>query len=383
MKDKFINNLKIIIKKPYLINLVILLTMTILMFFLCELFLRIYFPMPEHKDKGQLLRKEWNRDYKKSVFIPNTEVIHYSVPTKINSWGLKNKEIDFYKSKNILRISMFGDSFTYGAGLPIHETLPSQLEKRLNVEEKDSIGVQVLNFGACGMNTFEETMYALNYGLKFKPDIIIIVWLYNDIEMNGYALRDFEYFTKHGIVPKREKMVSNKVIGENIGVYQGKRSITMRFWNFYDKLKQKSRFIYIVGIRTKRLLQNFGLNLKKSEEIIFSDLESGGFKLSFNSLKFINKQLKKMDIEFYIVIYPPLQKLEDDYYNDLINKKVENFCIDNNIQCLNLFDYFRGQEPSKLHMSGFDVHPNRYANEIASEAIAKYLKQKTKLFKRR
>lgn len=154
----------------------------------------------------------------------------------------------------------------------------------------------------------------------------------------------------------------------------------MHFWNFYDKLKKKSRLIYIGGMQTKRLLQNFGLNLKKSEEIIYSDLESDGFQLSFNSLKFINDQLKELNIEFYVAIYPPLQKMEDDYYNDLINKKVENRYVDNNIHCLNLFDYFRGQEHSRLRVSRTDAHPSRYANEIASKAIEKHLKQKSTLF---
>lgn len=157
--------------------------------------MRIYFPKP--KNTGQLYLKEWNRDYKKPVFIPDTEVIHHGIPTKINSLGLKNKEINLHKGKNTLRISMFGDSFTYGQGLPIHETLPSHLERKLNMNETDPNGVQVLNFGVCGMNTFQETMYALNYGLKFDPDIIVIVWIFNDIEMNGYTLENFEYFAKN------------------------------------------------------------------------------------------------------------------------------------------------------------------------------------------
>ena len=164
--------------KKNFINILIFSITMIALFCAGEVFIRFYLPEPENK--GQLARKEWNRDYKKSVFIPNTEAIHSGVTTKINSTGLKNKEIDILKAENILRISIFGDSFTYGQGLSIDETLPSQLERELNIEKIIPAEVQVLNFGVCGMNTFQEMMYALNYGSQFNPDIVLIVWIYND-----------------------------------------------------------------------------------------------------------------------------------------------------------------------------------------------------------
>ena len=129
----------------------------------------------------------------------------------------------------------------------------------------------------------------------------------------------------------------------------------------------------------KQLSHKIGLNLKTSEKIIYSDLDSEGFRLSFNSLKYINNELNKIGIEFCTILYPILQRLNDNYYNELIYKKVENYCNNYNINCLNLFDYFRGKEPSRLHISKIDQHPNRNANEIASKAIEKYIKRKSTL----
>jgi len=388
MINKKIKNIKVKKKKPgrfskinqYLINILISLSTIILIFCVGELLMRVILP-PSPKNIGQLYRVGWNRNYRNSAFISNAEVIHRGVPTKINTLGLKNIEIDLHKPKNTFRILMFGDSFTYGLGLLINETLPSQLERKLNMNKNGSITTQVLNFGVSGMNTFQEVMYALNYGLKFDPDIIMIVWIFNDIEMNGYTTHDFNSFTKTGTLPKIEKKgFPSLAREERIGSFKGEKSIIMRFWNFYEKLKIKSKLIYFFGTRTKELLQKFGLNLKTSEKVIYSDLDSDGFQLSFNSLKFINNKLNKIGIEFYTILYPPLQKLNDDYYNDLINKKVEEYCIKNNINCLNLFDYFRGEKPSKLHTSTIDYHPNGYANKIASIALDKYIKQKSKLF---
>jgi hypothetical protein len=37
--------------------------------------------------------------------------------------------------------------------------------------------VKRILLGIPGLNTFQEVLYALNYGLRFEPDGIIIVWV--------------------------------------------------------------------------------------------------------------------------------------------------------------------------------------------------------------
>jgi len=54
------------------INVLISLVTLIVIFCVGELFMRFYFPTPE--SSGNLVRKEWNRNYRKSAFIPNTDV---------------------------------------------------------------------------------------------------------------------------------------------------------------------------------------------------------------------------------------------------------------------------------------------------------------------
>lgn len=73
-------------------------------------------------------------------------------------------------------------------------------------------------------------------------------------------------------------------------------------------------------------------------------------------------------------------RLDDDYYDRLINGKVEDFCVTGGIRCFNLFDSFRGEGPRELHVTKMDYHPNQYANEISSKAIAEYLRRTSKLF---
>lgn len=86
------------------------------------------------------------------------------------------------------------------------------------------------------------------------------------------------------------------------------------------------------------------------------------------------------DIEFHTVPYPPLQRLDDDYRDRLIDGKVEDFCVTCGINCFTLFDSFHGETPRELHVTTIDHHPNQYANGIASKAVAEYMGRTSKLF---
>ena len=358
--------------------LVLVITVAVL-FAAGEMVMRVLYPMPEFS--GRLWRREWNEDYHTSVFIPGTEVIYAGVPMKVNSLGLRNREIEDIKGGDVTRILVFGDSFTFGDGLRTGDTIPSLLEVLLNRDANDARQYEVINFGVPGMNTFQEVMYALNYGLRFDPDGIILVWVYNDIELNGYSLEDFSYFVEHRTVPTagvgEGGAIPRRETGGDGG---GKHGFTVRLWRVYEGVRNQSRFIAFLGARSKELLQRLGVSMKMSEKIIYSDLDSEGFKLSLGTLDFINRELRGRDIEFHAVLYPPLQRLNDDYYDRLIMRKVEDFCVTSGIRYLNLFDSFRGQDPNELHVTKMDYHSNRRANEIASKAVADYLRRASKLF---
>jgi hypothetical protein len=218
-------------------------------------------------------------------------------------------------------------------------------------------------------------MYALNYGLLFDPDAIILVWVYNDIELNGYSLDDLAYFIENRTVPRPEEPAEETGRGGD-----GDGGSALRLWRLYEGVRNRSLFVTFLGTRSKELLRRIGVNVKMSEEMIYSDLDSEGFTLCFESLTYINGELGRRDIEFHAVLYPPLQRLDEDYYNRLINKKVEDFCVSNGIRCVNLFDAFRGEDPGALHVSRMDHHPNRYANVIASNAVADHLRRTSRLF---
>lgn len=76
---------------------------------------------------------------------------------------------------------MLGDSLVFGWGIELEESIPKQLEHILNSQQND-YNYEVLNFGAPGHNTFSEIEMFKDKGLKYNPDLVIIVFCDNDFE---------------------------------------------------------------------------------------------------------------------------------------------------------------------------------------------------------
>lgn len=154
-------------------NTLILVITVVVIIALGELTTHILSPVSEFGCR--LGRRKWNGDYRKSVFTPCIEAVCAGIPAKINSLDLRNREPDLRKGEGVSRILVFGNPFTYGGGLPTEQALPSQLEGLLNREEGGAWRFEVVNLGVSRMNTFQKVICALNYGLRFDPDVIIIV----------------------------------------------------------------------------------------------------------------------------------------------------------------------------------------------------------------
>lgn len=95
-----------------------------------------------------------------------------------NSRGIRGKkEYSYEKSPKKIRILTIGDSFTFGEEVADHETFQSYLE-RLAPQ------LEVINLGVHGYGHDQMLLYLKEEGLKYKPDIILLGFLYYDMERN-------------------------------------------------------------------------------------------------------------------------------------------------------------------------------------------------------
>ena len=102
-----------------------------------------------------------------------------------NSRGLRGRrEYDYAKPPGVTRLLVLGDSFTFGQDVSDDETYCHYLEQLLP-------GAEVLNLGVHGYGHDQMLLYLREEGVKYKPDVVLLGFLYDDMERNLVGFRDY------------------------------------------------------------------------------------------------------------------------------------------------------------------------------------------------
>lgn len=137
---------------------------------------------------------------------------------KINSYGMRGPELDIEKAPGEKRIICVGDSFTYGLGVSDGHSYPAYLQKLV---DNDFSNVKVINYGCNGHTILHEAELIKAYGLKFKPDYVIVgVTLhtdFSDIDELEYEM-GFMAFPGYNFI---KRVIRKSAIG----------NILLKYWN--------------------------------------------------------------------------------------------------------------------------------------------------------
>jgi hypothetical protein len=123
--------------------------------------------------------------------IPNTTTwqwtVEYITRVDINSHGLREREIDYEKPPGVRRVLVLGDSFVEATEVSVEEAFPRRLETRLQEDSQQQ--TQVINAGAVGYGTAQEYLLLKHDGLRYQPDLVILLFFSgNDISDNSPRL---------------------------------------------------------------------------------------------------------------------------------------------------------------------------------------------------
>ncbi len=92
----------------------------------------------------------------------------FSVVYTINSKGLRDKEYPYRKPEGITRIAVFGDSFTFGEGVPYGKRFSDIVESNLP-------NTEVINFGFPGAPLDRIAVTVVREGFKYNPDYLVLL----------------------------------------------------------------------------------------------------------------------------------------------------------------------------------------------------------------
>lgn len=104
------------------------------------------------------------------------EMAQFRTSLHINQKGLRGREYPYERTSDAGRILVLGDSFAWGYGVEESERFSELLANSMDAE--------VINAGVSGYSTDQELLWFRNEGVKYDPDLVILVLAGNDIGDN-------------------------------------------------------------------------------------------------------------------------------------------------------------------------------------------------------
>ncbi|NIO22102.1 MAG: hypothetical protein GTN76_15575, partial [Candidatus Aenigmarchaeota archaeon] len=152
--------------------------------------------IPEKGEKvffGQIIRLSKNPRIIYEL-VPNLSVIFQNQPVSTNSYGFRGKIVSLNKSKGSVRIVGIGDSVMFGWGVKDDETYLALLSGTLNRQYSEFIW-EVVNTAVPGYNTVMEVETLKEKGIPFNPDIVIIGYVGNDLDLPNFIRKRENYLS--------------------------------------------------------------------------------------------------------------------------------------------------------------------------------------------
>jgi len=292
------------------------------------------------------------------ILRPGADEVSTGVPVHINSLGFRGREYAREKPPGTKRIVILGDSFAFGAGAPADVIFPTRLETLLN-SEKPFGPVEVLNLGVSDYNTDDELAWLKEFGLGLKPDLVILVYVMNDIEIKP------EYLPHSPEQPSRP-------IDEHSGEVRQYRDPL--YW-LVNRLRRDSHFLAYLAPRVAALGRTLGLNLPSTGSFygaaFANDVE--GWRRSKAAIEQMRDLGLEHHFQFALVLFPLMTNLTDSYPAKKTHEVIAEYARAQNIPFLDLLPSYLGINAASLWVSPTDGHPNAEGHRIAAEAIYEFL----------
>jgi len=250
---------------------------------------------------------------------------------------------DFELSKIKSRIIVLGDYISIHRSWENQTTYPEILDLKLNHS------FEIINTGASFYSLPEEMSLLKNRAIDYDPDIIIMSYVFNDLDLKN---------PDNVIIPLKLKKE----------IYEFK-IITPLSINYLIRLNVFKNISKLYEDKQKWM--DYYANLHKDKKLI------NLLKDSLNELKQIKEE---KGIEVIFVIIPIFYDFEDENIN-YINKVVYTECLKTELTCVNLLKIFKKYDVMEVKEDDGDIwHQNSLGNEIIATEIYKVIINKSKFF---
>jgi lysophospholipase L1-like esterase len=255
---------------------------------------------------------------------PNTEAFLMGVDIKINSQGLRDREIPLERTPGTGRIIMLGDSLVLGWGVQFDDILSKRLERKFAA---DGHPVEVINAGVGNYNSIQEVEYYLTRGYKFHPDLVVLNFDCNDAEpVPSYA--DNNFFERNSELVVVAKAALDKFM---------RKSGAILTWDQY----------YLS---------------------LFGNGDTPGWAAAKAAIHKLAVATRAQGAQLVIVHWPELHDVKNYRLQKIIDLAREEADAEG-VPFIDLLQAVKGMDSSKLWLTEPDPHPNTYTQGLYTDYL--------------
>ncbi len=270
---------------------------------------------------------------------------------KINTHGMRDREVSKNKAPGLFRIAVVGDSFTFGWRVALDDCYVKQLEKLLNERAGRQDAFEVLNFGVCGYNTEQEKILLEEKVLGFEPDLVIVGFVTNDIMLPASPLALYFVNRRDPVELDRLKKAERLMVRH---------------------LPRAAEEILPPWLSWSRLACFFSQRIEEARrgDVIanYYDDDEMWTALRF-SLRDVKSLLQRRQIPGFVALFPEDLRELSRPTRIAIHEKLRAAFGAIEIPFVDLLDVYRREPLDKILIDPIDSHPSRYGHKIAARAI--------------
>ncbi len=274
-----------------------------------------------------------------------------------NRFGHRGREYPLQKAPGKYRILILGDSFTEGSHVSEEDLFSARLEKA-------NPRFEVLNAGVGGYGTVQEYLYFASEGVRFKPDLLLLMFFENDLSDNclsyyaGFGPRPYARLT-NGTVEVVERL-------EPAGFLRFAFPVPFRY--------QLSRYSYLYYFLNSTIYQRLfaGRMLAIQQQDLKQIASCGRYEILHGLLARLRASMRAEGGEFAVVLIPTRQEVTAG--SSAVEEPIAKFCAETALNCLALLDRFAREKAAgaRLYFDA-DIHWTRVGHSVAADEIGRFL----------
>jgi hypothetical protein len=284
---------------------------------------------------------------------PNGKFYSNDILYEINERGFRDHVYPYRRPGAGLRIFLASDSVGFGTSVHMRDSYPKLLEAKLNALRPQH-RVEVLNHSMPGLSIRQKLHLAERYAAAYRPDVIIIDYVVNDIEFESRRPPDRNYDVDCSIALLRVPIPCawKSVLKQSALAFSLKSGLE----GFLDRLKWEDQNQFY----------------RQVESDYYHRLYSTPERLEYLKKTFaqIRRYQDETGVKIIVPIFPLFYDLLHYKWRD-IDDLVRDLCVQNGLSFISLLDEYRKYDYHDLRVQRGDfTHPSVMANRVAADVIA-------------